>query len=132
MFRNYFITAFRNLWKNKFYSSINITGLSVGLAVGIMILLWVQDELSYNSFHRNADHIYKINSHLGTGTGEQVWEGAPSPVALFSKKEIPEVADAMRLRGNMKGVYIHMAVINSLCTILHMSIIHFLPFSISS
>lgn len=100
MFRNYFITAFRNLWKNKFYSSINITGLSVGLAVGIMILLWVQDELSYNSFHRNADHIYKINSHLGTGTGEQVWEGAPSPVALFSKKEIPEVANAVRLRGN--------------------------------
>ena len=67
MFRNYFKTAWRNLLKNKFYSAINIAGLSIGLAVGIMVLLWVQDELSYDSFHKNANNIYKINSHLGTG-----------------------------------------------------------------
>lgn len=100
MFKNYFVTAFRNLWKNKFYSAINITGLSVGLAVGIMILLWVQDEVSFNNFHSNAKNIYKINSHLGTGVGEQVWEGAPSPVALFAKSEIPEVENSVRIVPN--------------------------------
>jgi putative ABC transport system permease protein len=100
MFKNYFVTALRNLWNNKFYSAINVTGLSVGLAVGIMILLWVQDELSFDSFHTSAKDIYKINSHLGTGVGEQVWEGAPSPVALFSKADIPEVENSVRVAPN--------------------------------
>lgn len=98
MIRNYLITAFRNLWKNKFYSSINIVGLSVGLAVGIMILIWVQDELSYDKFHQNAGRIYKINSHIGSGDGAQVWSGSPSPIAVFSKNEIPEVENVVRIR----------------------------------
>jgi len=96
MIKNYFKTAWRNLWHNKFYSAINITGLAIGLAVGIMILLWVQDELSYDNFHRNANTIYKINSHIGTGTSAQVWEGAPAPLAVFSK-QIPEVVSAVRI-----------------------------------
>ena len=58
MFRNYIITAVRNLLRNKFYTSINIAGLAIGLSVGIMILLWVQDELSYNKFHSKADRIF--------------------------------------------------------------------------
>src|SRR5689334_842655 len=96
MFRNYFNTAWRNLVKNKFYSGINIIGLAIGLAVGIMILLWVQNELSYDKFHRNAGNIYKINSHIGTGTSAQVWPGAPAPLSVFSK-QIPEVANAVRI-----------------------------------
>jgi len=96
MFRNYFKTAWRNLVKNKFYSAINIAGLSIGLAVGIMVLMWVQDELSYDSFHKNADNIYKINSHLGKGADEQVWDGSPAPLAVFCK-QIPEVANVVRI-----------------------------------
>ena len=96
MFRNYIKTAWRNLSKNKFYSAINITGLAIGLAVGIMILLWVQNELSYDKFHHNANNIYKINSHLGSGTSAQVWEGAPGPLLVFSK-QLPEVVNAARV-----------------------------------
>ena len=96
MFRNYFKTAWRNLLKNKFYSAINIAGLSIGLAVGIMVLMWVQDELSYDSFHKNADNIYKINSHLGKGADEQVWDGSPAPLAVFCK-QIPEVTNVVRI-----------------------------------
>ena len=70
MFKNYFKSSWRNLWKNKFYSAINIAGLAIGLAVGIMILLWTHDELSFDSFHKNAGDIYKINSHLGKGADE--------------------------------------------------------------
>src|SRR5687767_2259458 len=98
MIKNYFKIAWRNLIKNKFYSAINISGLAIGLAVGIMILLWVQDEFSYDGFHRNADNIYKINSHLGTGAGAQVWEGSPAPLAIFCKS-IPEVVNVVRING---------------------------------
>lgn len=93
MFKNYFKTAWRNLWKNKFYSGINIAGLAIGLAAGIMILLWVQDEWSYDRFHRNADTIYKINSRMG----EQVWEGSPGPLAVYCKQSIPEVLNVVRI-----------------------------------
>ena len=99
MFSNYVKTAWRNLRKNKFYTGINIFGLAIGLAIGIMILLWVQDEFSYNSFHRNAENIYKINSHIGSGTSAQVWQTSPSPLAVFSKQSIPEVAEAVRMTG---------------------------------
>src|SRR5258706_1721414 len=102
MFKNYFKIAWRNLWKNKFYSLINIAGLAIGLSVGIMILLWVQDEFSYDSFHKNADNIYKINSHLGTGADEQVWEGSPAPLAVFCKQSIPEVVNSVRI-DNVNG-----------------------------
>lgn len=97
MLQNYIKTAWRNLLKNRFYSVINITGLAIGLAVGIMILLWVKDELSYDRFHNNAAHIYKVNSHIGKGENAQVWAGAPAPVAVFAKQSIPEVKNAVRI-----------------------------------
>jgi len=62
MFKNYFKTAWRNLLKNKFYSFINISGLTIGLTIGLLILLWVQDEFSYDSFHKNASHIYVVEA----------------------------------------------------------------------
>jgi putative ABC transport system permease protein len=98
MFKNYFKIAWRNLWKSKFYSGINVVGLAVGLATGIMVLLWVQDEFSYDTFHRNAGNIYKINSHLGTGSSAQVWEGSPAPLAVFCKQSIPEVVNSVRIK----------------------------------
>jgi len=99
MFKNYFKTAWRNLTKNKFYSIINISGLAIGLAIGIMVLMWVQNEYSYDGFHKNANNIYKINSHLGTGTSAQVWEGCPAPLAVFCK-QFPEVINTVRI-GNI-------------------------------
>jgi putative ABC transport system permease protein len=96
MIKNYFKTAWRNFKNNKLYSAINVSGLAIGLAVGILILLWVHDELSYDSFHHNAANIYKINSHIGAGTSAQVWDGAPAPLTVLSK-QIPEVINAVRI-----------------------------------
>ena len=60
MLKNYFKIALRNLKKHKGYTFINITGLAVGLACCLLIVLFVRDELSYDRYHDNADQIYRI------------------------------------------------------------------------
>ena len=69
MFKNYFKTAFRNLRRNKIYSFINISGLSIGLACAMLIMLYVKDEVSFDKFHKNVNNIYRVvskNKHNGT------------------------------------------------------------------
>jgi putative ABC transport system permease protein len=100
MIRNYFKTAWRNLWRHKLYSLINIKGLTVGLAVGILILLWVQDEFSYDTFHKNEKNIYKVENMVGTGASRQLWTVTAAPIGVLAKKEIPGVEDVVRISGN--------------------------------
>jgi len=94
MLKNYFKIALRSLLKSKMYSFINITGLAVSLAVSILLLLWVHDELSYNRFNVNAASIYKLCPKFADGN---IWGGTPAPSAIYAKKEVPEVEDACRI-----------------------------------
>lgn len=100
MFRNYFKTAWRNLVKHKFYSAINVAGLTIGLTVGILILLWVRNELTYDRFHKNADNIYRAFANMGPKSSRQVWTSMHAPLAVFAKEEVPEVTEAVRIRHN--------------------------------
>ncbi len=63
MIKNYLKIAFRNLWRSKGYSAINIGGLAVGMAVAILIGLWVYDELSFDKYHKNYDRIAQVMQH---------------------------------------------------------------------
>ncbi|HEY8930579.1 MAG TPA: ABC transporter permease [Mucilaginibacter sp.] len=96
MIKNYIKIAWRNLVKNKFYSAINIAGLTVGMAVGILMLLWVQDELSFDTFHSKAKTIYRVNAFLGTGSTKRVWSTTQGPVAP-NALEMPGVKNAVRV-----------------------------------
>src|SRR6188474_580186 len=60
MFRNYFKTAWRNLVRNKAFSSINILGLALGITCSLLIVLWVQDERSVDGFHVNGKQLYQV------------------------------------------------------------------------
>lgn len=97
MFRNYFKIAFRNLRKSRVYSFINITGLSVSLAASILLLLWVKDELSYDQFNANAQRLYRLAPTFRNEGNPTVWDATSAPIAVFAKKELPEVEDACRL-----------------------------------
>lgn len=97
MIRNYLKIAWRNLWKNKFYSAINILGLAIGLSVSILLMYWVQDEWGFDRFHRDVERIYKINAHVNTGDGSNVWGEVPAPVSTLAKK-IPEVNAGIRMQ----------------------------------
>jgi putative ABC transport system permease protein len=74
MFRNYFKIAFRNIVRHKAFAAINIAGLAIGMACSIFILLWVQNELSYDKFHKNAGTIYRLTASGGTNSGPMVPE----------------------------------------------------------
>ena len=100
MIKNYFKTAWRSLRKNKLYSVINIKGLTVGLTVGILILLWIQDEFSYDRFHSNQKNIYKLENMVGTGSSRQLWTQTASPIGILAKNAIPGVEEIVRITGN--------------------------------
>ncbi|HET9277953.1 MAG TPA: hypothetical protein VFN95_07190, partial [Flavitalea sp.] len=62
MFRNYFKTAFRYLLRNKLYSSLNVIGLAVGITCVLLAVLYWKDEHSFDKFHKNNPHLYRITS----------------------------------------------------------------------
>jgi len=97
---NHFKITLRHLRKSKTYSFINITGLSISLAVSILLLLWVNDELSYDRFNTNAANLYKLSPKVANGTNTVVWDNTSAPIAVFAKKELPEVQDACRMTDN--------------------------------
>jgi putative ABC transport system permease protein len=100
MIKNYFKTAWRNILKNRFYTLVNLTGLTIGLTVSLLILLWVNDELSYDRFNTNAANIYQINSQIGTGSSTQVWGNTQPPLVDHAIKEVPGVQNAVRIITN--------------------------------
>ncbi|MEO6582980.1 MAG: ABC transporter permease, partial [Ferruginibacter sp.] len=97
MFRNYFKTAWRNLMKNKVFSFINIFGLSIGISVCFIIMLFVQDELSYDKFNIKADRIYRIVFKATINGGKINESNVMPPVAQALKNDYPEVEEATRL-----------------------------------
>lgn len=98
MFKNYFKTAWRNLWKNKFFSSINIAGLAIGVATCLLIILYVLDELSYDKFNVNADRIYRINNDVKFGDHHVDLAQVPAPVGPAVARELPQVKQYTRFR----------------------------------
>jgi putative ABC transport system permease protein len=89
--------TFRNLLRNKSFSFINISGLAIGMASAIIILLWVQLELSYDQFHKNKDRIYQLYSRAVLGGRTECWWTTPMVIAPVLKKEYPQVEEAVRL-----------------------------------
>src|SRR6185312_47632 len=100
MIRNYFKTAFRNLWRNKVFSLINIVGLSVGLACCMLILLYAMDEVSYDRFNVNAPNIYHlvVNDQGNDGVVHKFSSTGDIPGPSF-KRQLPEVQDFVRIQG---------------------------------
>jgi putative ABC transport system permease protein len=96
MIRNYFKIAIRNLWKNKGYSAINIFGLACGLAVCLLITLYVVDELSYDRYNQNIDRIYRVDADVKFGGNELRLAVASDPMGATLKKDYPQVEEYVR------------------------------------
>ncbi len=98
MIRNYLKIAFRNLVKNKVFSAINVFGLAIGIATCLIIMLFVQDELSYDRYNEKANRMVRV-VFKGTINGEDMKEAVTmAPTASTLKNDYPEIEDATRLR----------------------------------
>ncbi len=96
MFRNYFKVAWRNALKQKLYSLINLSGLTIGMSCFILIALYIQYELSYDTHHERADQIYRIYQQQKGNTfrGTDLFSVSPEPLAPAMKETFPEVQAA--------------------------------------
>ncbi len=97
MIRNYLKITFRNLANHKFYTALNIVGLSIGIASCLLILLYVYNELSYDTFHAKAERIYRVGLN-GKIADQEIFTTNTAPVMAFTTvQEFPEVENATRL-----------------------------------
>src|SRR5882724_13163707 len=88
MFKNYFKTAFRSLIRNKSYTAINITGLAVGIAVCLVIFLILQYEMSFDNFHKNKAHIFRMMTKPEKG---DITSAVPFPLPTAMKNDFPQL-----------------------------------------
>ncbi|MFC2158841.1 ABC transporter permease, partial [Acidobacteriota bacterium] len=97
MFKNYLKVTLRIFKRQKGYSFINIFGLAVGMACCLMIMLWVNDELSFDRYHEHADNIYRLSYAELIGGASDHYAMSPFPAAPVFKAEIPEFKTFTRM-----------------------------------
>jgi putative ABC transport system permease protein len=96
MIKNFFIIAYRNLKRNRIFSVINILGLATGMASAILILLWIQDEISFDRFHVKEDRLFQVYRQDNTNGNSTTVENTPKILAHTLKTEYPDVEDVVR------------------------------------
>jgi putative ABC transport system permease protein len=96
MIKNYFKTAFRNLWKNKGYSFLNIFGLAIGIACAGLIFLWAEDEMIFDNTNIKKDRLYELEVNVTDGGNNFTMGSTPRPMGAAMKAEIPGIANTAR------------------------------------
>lgn len=98
MFKNYLTIAWRNLWKNKGFSLINISGLTVGMAGAILILMWIHFESSFDQFHTKKDQLFEVWNQADFNGQLNSWSYTPKPLGPILGSEYPEVVAFTRFQ----------------------------------
>jgi putative ABC transport system permease protein len=98
MLPNYLKVAFRNLWKNKGFSLINITGLAIGMASAILIMLWIGSETSYDQFHEKKQRIYEAWNQAVFSGELHSWNTTPKVLGSAMQHDFPEVEHVVRVQ----------------------------------
>src|ERR1700741_1470731 len=110
MIKNYFKTAWRNLWKNKTFSFINIIGLAIGMAACLLILQYVSFELSYDQFNKNTPDIYRVyNDRYQNGKLIQHGTITYSAIGKAMQDDFPEVVNHARMVPSGKNIITYKA-----------------------
>jgi predicted permease len=136
MFKNYLKTTFRNLWKNKGYTFLNIFGLAIGIACAALIFLWVEDEINFNDYFSNKENIYKVKDSQTYDGTTFTFDATPGPLSQSIKTEVPGIRNAARTTWGDKALFSlgeksiyeeGLYVDSSFFSILHLKFIHGTP-----
>src|SRR5471030_2739174 len=100
MIKNYIKTAFRSLMKNKGFTFINVFGLALGLAICMLIVFYVADELGFDSYNTKADRIYRVDSEIKFNGNESAEAVVPAPLAATFSSLFPGIEKTVRFRQN--------------------------------
>jgi len=98
MIRSYMKISLRHISRQKFYSFINIAGLGIGIAVSVLIMLWVFYEVKFDGFHEKSDRLGRVIARVPYSGGQE-WAVTEAPLAGFLKDNFPEIEDAVRMKG---------------------------------
>jgi predicted permease len=105
MFKNYFKTAFRNLWKNKTYSFLNIFGLAIGITCAGFIFLWIENEKSYDTFNEKKKNVYRVMEHQPYEGKTYTFGSTPGPLGPTMQQELPGVQHTARTSWNSSMLF---------------------------
>ena len=98
MIKNFFKIAWRNLWRHKRMTIINVAGIGIGMAATVLIAIWVQNETSFDQAQPDADNIYRITAHIKISPTETwVWESSQYVLGEQAQKQVPEIENLTRL-----------------------------------
>jgi len=101
MIKNLFLVAIRNFRRDKWYSLLNILGLTIGIAFSLFLIFYIKDELSYDRYNEKANRIYRINSNIKEPDKDTMrWAVTPFPMGPALSKDYPEVEEAVRFVNN--------------------------------
>ena len=106
MIKNYLIVAFRNIFRNKLFSSVNILGLAFGMCSALLIFLWVNDELQFDHFHSKIDRLYRVMENQQYTDGRlYTFSSTPGPMAPFIKEKFPEIELSSRFTWGVNNFF---------------------------
>jgi len=103
MFTNYFKTALRNILRHRVHALINFVGLAAAMAAAILILLFVLDDLRFDTFHRHGDRIFRVIRTIQSGASSLAVALNPEPLAVGLKNDLPEVEEAVSFTGTSRS-----------------------------
>ena len=105
MLQNFFKTVLRTFLRSGGFSVINIVGLAIGMAGAIIILLWIQNEMSYDQFHQNKSRIYEAWNRVSFNGQVLTWDATPKVLAGTLERDLPEVEQATRVNWPNRWVF---------------------------
>ncbi len=105
MIKNLLLIAIRNFKKDKWYSILNILGLTIGITFSLFLIFYIRDELSYDQFNKKADRIFRIVSYIQEKDKNTDWTITQAPLAATLKKDYPEVEESARFMGRERTLF---------------------------
>ncbi len=105
MIKNLILVALRNFKKDKWYTLLNILGLTIGITFSLFLLFYIIDELSYDRYNEKADRIYRITSYVKEPENRMKWSSTQFPLGPTLKKDYPEVEQSARFVRNGRNMY---------------------------